>query len=316
MTGSAVPAIFQGRLRGRAPAPGDPAPPRHRAAAADPRQQGPPAVRRRPVGAPRPAGARPRSPRCCASRASPCTCSPTCCANTLEVPEARRHVLDRIFDERVYGPMAIDALRNAFDAFDEDTLAEHLVSGDHQAGAARADPRAALDRPARPRARRLRARAAAQPPLHARRLGLDRHGGVSINSMRKLARVRETAQLRGDLPLAPAVRRRRVPACGRRASENGVATTEGGDILVLGGGAVLVGMSERTTAAGVERLARQLFAGGEVEPHGRGAAAGDALDDAPRHRDDHGRPGDVHQVRRAWGCCRPTPSSRATRRRS
>ena len=29
---------------------------------------------------------------------------------TLDVPEARRHVLDKIFDERVYGPMAIDAL--------------------------------------------------------------------------------------------------------------------------------------------------------------------------------------------------------------
>ena len=51
---------------------------------------------------------------------------------------------------------------------------------------------------------------------------------------------------------------------GRRRT-NGVATTEGGDILVLGDGAVLVGMSERTTAAGVERLARQLFAGGEVD---------------------------------------------------
>ena len=48
---------------------------------------------------------------------------------TLEVPEARRHVLDRIFDERVYGPMAIDALRNAFDALACDTLTEHLVAG-------------------------------------------------------------------------------------------------------------------------------------------------------------------------------------------
>src|SRR6185437_16461303 len=32
---------------------------------------------------------------------------------TLELPEAKAYVLDRIFDERVYGPMAIDALRNA-----------------------------------------------------------------------------------------------------------------------------------------------------------------------------------------------------------
>src|SRR3954468_15225884 len=37
---------------------------------------------------------------------------------TLELPEARAFVLDRIFDERVYGPMAIDALRNAFDALE------------------------------------------------------------------------------------------------------------------------------------------------------------------------------------------------------
>ena len=36
-------------------------------------------------------------------------------------------------------------------------------------------------------------------------------------------------------------------------------------MLVLGGGAVLIGISERTTAAGVERLARRLFAGGEVD---------------------------------------------------
>src|SRR3954469_9921681 len=42
--------------------------------------------------------------------------------NTLEVPEARRHVLDKIFDERVYGPIALHALRNAFDAFHQATL--------------------------------------------------------------------------------------------------------------------------------------------------------------------------------------------------
>ena len=34
---------------------------------------------------------------------------------------------------------------------------------------------------------------------------------------------------------------------------------------MIGNGAVLVGMSERTTAAGVERLARRLFAGGAAE---------------------------------------------------
>jgi arginine deiminase len=45
---------------------------------------------------------------------------------------------------------------------------------------------------------------------------------------------------------------------------NGPATTEGGDIHVIGTGAVLIGMSERTTAQGVERLAKRLFAGGRA----------------------------------------------------
>ena len=31
---------------------------------------------------------------------------------TLAIPQARAHVLDRIFDERVYGPLAVDALRD------------------------------------------------------------------------------------------------------------------------------------------------------------------------------------------------------------
>jgi arginine deiminase len=46
---------------------------------------------------------------------------------------------------------------------------------------------------------------------------------------------------------------------------SGLATVEGGDVLVLGDGALLVGLSGRTTAAGVERLARTLFADGEVD---------------------------------------------------
>lgn len=47
-------------------------------------------------------------------------------------------------------------------------------------------------------------------------------------------------------------------------TSSGAATTEGGDLLVLGRGAVLVGMSERTTPQGVERLARRLFDAGRA----------------------------------------------------
>ena len=40
---------------------------------------------------------------------------------------------------------------------------------------------------------------------------------------------------------------------------------EGGDVLLLGPGVVAVGVGERTTPAGAERLARQMFAAGLVE---------------------------------------------------
>jgi arginine deiminase len=84
------------------------------------------------------------------------------------------------------------------------------------------------------------------------------YDGVSINSMRKRARMRETIHYEAIYRWHPhfAEQSFRVWAEG---SVNGAATTEGGDILVLGRGAVLVGMSERTTPQGVERLARRLF---------------------------------------------------------
>ena len=44
----------------------------------------------------------------------------------------------------------------------------------------------------------------------------------------------------------------------------GAAQLEGGDVLVIGNGCVLVGMGERTRPAGVERLARRLFESGSA----------------------------------------------------
>ena len=90
------------------------------------------------------------------------------------------------------------------------------------------------------------------------------YGGVAINSMRKKARVRETAHYEAIYRWHPLFAGARFPIWSAGA-ENGLATTEGGDMLVLGGGALLIGMSERTAPAGVERLARRLFAGGEVD---------------------------------------------------
>jgi arginine deiminase len=183
--------------------------------------------------------------------------------DTLAIPEARGYVLDQIFDERVYGPIAIDALRECFDAMDLDTLADHLIGG--------ITKRELLERIPEPRSIAMHV---LEPDdfvleplpnhLYTRDTSAWIHGGVAINSMRKKARVRETVHYEAVYRWHP-----KFAGSGYRlwsdGHASGVATTEGGDMLVLGGGAVLVGISERTTAAGVERLAQRLFDGGEVD---------------------------------------------------
>ena len=281
------------------------------AEAAHPGQQGPAAVRRRAVGAARPAGARRVRRRCCA----------TAGVTVHLFGELLREHRSTIPEARELRPRP--DLRRARLRPDGDRRAAQLLRRDgrrhahrapgrrhHQARAARPHPGAALDRastcstPTTSCSSRCPTTSTPATP---------RPGSTtasSINSMRKKARMRETVALRGDLPLAPAVRRRAASRVWSDGSANGVATTEGGDILVLGGGAVLVGMSERTTAAG------RRAAGAAAVRRRRGATGSsrcgmprDPRADAPRHRDDDGRPGDVHQVRRARACCPPTRSS-------
>jgi arginine deiminase len=182
---------------------------------------------------------------------------------TLEFPDARASVLDRIFDDRTYGPLAIDALRACFDAMDVDTLTDHLVGG--------ITKREVLDRIDEPRSVAFHVLDAddfvLEPlpnHLYTRDTSAWIHGGVSINSMRKKARMRETVHYEAVYRWHPLFDGADF-AVWSEGSVNGPATTEGGDMLVLGGGAVLIGMSERTTPPGVERLARRLFAGGEVD---------------------------------------------------
>jgi arginine deiminase len=182
---------------------------------------------------------------------------------TVAIPEARDHVLDHIFDERAYGPLAVDALRACFDAMDLDTLTAHLVGG--------ITKRELLDRIAEPRSIAMHV---LDPDdfvleplpnhLYTRDTSAWIHGGVSINSMRKKARMRETVHYEAVYRWHPKFAGTGFELWSDGAA-GGVATTEGGDMMVLGGGAVLVGISERTRAAGVERLAQRLFDGGEVD---------------------------------------------------
>ncbi len=79
---------------------------------------------------------------------------------------------------------------------------------------------------------------------------------VAVTSLAMPARRRETS-------LTSVVYRHHPRFAGTQlAYEPSLEHVEGGDVLLLGPGVVAVGTGERTTPAGVERLARQLLTGG------------------------------------------------------
>lgn len=182
---------------------------------------------------------------------------------TLAIPEARKHVLDGSLDERVYGPLAVETIHDLFLSMPADELATYLIGGMTKAEL--------LEHVAEPSSVVVQTRALDDfllPPLPNHLFTRDTsawiYDGVSVNSMRKRARSRETVHYEAIYRWHPEFAHAdfRWWADG---TSGGHATTEGGDLMVLGRGAVLVGMSERTTPQGVERLARRLFAAGSAQ---------------------------------------------------
>ncbi|MFC7405419.1 arginine deiminase [Georgenia alba] len=182
---------------------------------------------------------------------------------TLAVAQARAFVLDHTFDERVHGPAATPVLRATAEALGDADLTELLIGG--------MTKRELLERTDEPRSVVLHALGpddlvVAPLPNHlfTRDASCWVYGGVAVNSMRMPARIRESVAYEAIYRWHP----RFAGAPFQRWSdglEDGQATVEGGDVFVLGGGAVLVGMSERTTPQGVERLAKRLFAAGAAD---------------------------------------------------
>ncbi|MFC5029453.1 arginine deiminase [Streptomyces sp. SID13666] len=180
----------------------------------------------------------------------------------LAVPEARALVLDRVFDEKQYGPLATDHLRASFDELSVPDLVEALVGG--------MTKREFLERFAEPisvlfHAMRLDDFLLNPLPNHifTRDTSAWVYDGVSINAMRWPARQRETVHFEAIYQHHPlfAGGDFHIWSEGQAAYPS---TIEGGDVLVIGNGAVLIGMSERTTPQAVEMLAQGLFAAGSA----------------------------------------------------
>ncbi len=186
-------------------------------------------------------------------------------AETLEVPAGRAFVLDRVCTPQLLGPNLAGPVRALFEELGGATLAEFLIGGvlkaDLDAGG-RARPRGLAWE-------MLHADDFVLPPLPNHLFQRDNscwiYRGVSVNAMAKPARRRETlhslAIYRHHPMFAAADFARYYPDDDAALLP---ATLEGGDVHVLGGGAVMIGMGERTTPMAVEMLSQALFRSGQV----------------------------------------------------
>jgi arginine deiminase len=178
-------------------------------------------------------------------------------AQTLEIAEARAYVLDRIFDPRLHGPLAVGALRAAMDGLGAAELARFLIGGitKREITELGPEPKSIAFHSLDPDGFVL---APLPNLLYQRDTSSWIYNGVSVNAMRRRARMRETVSDEAMYRWHP------MFASGGfeiwlHGADAEPATIEGGDILVLGHGAVLVGMSERTQPQAVEMLAHRLF---------------------------------------------------------
>ncbi|GIF40290.1 arginine deiminase [Actinoplanes xinjiangensis] len=181
-------------------------------------------------------------------------------ADVLDIPSARNWVLDRIVTDDTVGPTLAGPLRRLAEQAESDKLADYLIGGvlkNELAGFTVNSLRWEL----------LGADDFVLRPLPNHLFQRDNsawiYGGVSINPMAMPARLRESVHSAAIYRFHPMFNLSDFTVWyGGDDEPHQPATLEGGDIHVLGNGAIMVGLGERSTAMGVENLARSLFAAG------------------------------------------------------
>jgi arginine deiminase len=181
---------------------------------------------------------------------------------TLEVPQAREYILDRVFDPRRHGPLAAANLRASMDGLDSASLASFLAGGITKREIAELgpEPKSMVFHSLTPDDFVL---APLPNLLYQRDTSCWVYGGVSVNAMRRPARIPETVNAEAIYRWHPMFAQAGFDTW-YHGADAAPATVEGGDVLVIGNEAVLVGISERTTAQAVEVLAQRLFAAGSA----------------------------------------------------
>lgn len=185
-------------------------------------------------------------------------------AETMALPEARAWLLDRKIVPNRVGAGLVDGTRAYLDSLPPRRLAEYLIGGlattdlpdDHRS------PYLALARES------TGARDYLMPPLpntlYTRDTTCWLYGGLTLNPLYWPARHDETLLMKAVYTFHPDFKDATV-WWGDPELDWGQATFEGGDIMPVGNGVVLMGMSERTSRQAITQVAAALFRQGAAE---------------------------------------------------
>lgn len=183
---------------------------------------------------------------------------------TMAIPEARAWLLDRKIVANEVGLGLIEDTRAFLDALAPRDLAEYLIGGLSTADLPEEfrSGYVALAREA------TGAREYLMPPLpntlYTRDTTCWLYGGVTLNPLYWPARHGETLLMKAIYGFHPDYRGATV-WWGDPEQDWGQATFEGGDIMPVGNGVVLMGMSERTSRQAITQVAASLFRQGAAE---------------------------------------------------
>jgi arginine deiminase len=182
-------------------------------------------------------------------------------AETLDNPTARAWVLDHRITPDQIGTGMMSELRDWLNGLSGEQLAAYLLGG-----------LAVDDLPFKPSGlfgSYLGAHGFILPPLPNALFTRDNSAwifdGVSVNPMHWAARRPETLLNTAIYKFHPKFAGKAKIHWGDPTVDHGLATVEGGDIMPIGNGTVLIGMGERSSPQGVGQLAEALFASGAAE---------------------------------------------------
>lgn len=186
----------------------------------------------------------------------------TLLGETLALPEARRWLLDRRLGAGSIGDDMVGEMRGWLDEVPAAELGRLLIGG-----IARAELPFA---PTGLAGRTMAPQDFVLPPLPNQLFTRDSscwiYGGVTINPMYWQARRPEAVNVAAVYQFHPHFAKASFETWfGNADTIPGIATLEGGDVMPLANGVVLIGMGERTTPQAVATLAARLFAKGAAE---------------------------------------------------